>query len=254
MAACTSNDLLWRPSAKAEVRRYALAAIAVLTLGGATAIAFAGRSDGQVAAADVEDAVLLDLPPALPSSAPPSDAVEGREQQAVDAVAPVTPTEDAKPEQPPDPLPPPAPPAPLEAPRPIAEAPPPVAAAAAQEAMAPAGSQTPIAAADPIESDTASRHAARAISVWQRAMLTRLEHAKSGTHAGGLAGTVQIAFTIDRSGRLLSSRIAGSSGSARLDQIAMALLARASPFPVPPTGVAQSALAFTVPIFFAHAR
>ncbi|WP_158810305.1 energy transducer TonB [Beijerinckia sp. L45] len=255
MDVCVSQDLLWRPSsAKAEIRRYALAAAAVLTLGGGAALAVAERPSGQVSALDAEDAVLLDLP-ALPSSAPPTEAAEGPEQQAMDAAAEPKPVE-SPPDNPPDPPPPPEPQpaAPIEAQKPTAPETPPVAAAAAQEAMAPAGSQAPVAAAEPIESEAAARPAGHAISLWQRAMLTRLEHAKSGTRPGGLSGTVHIAFTIDRAGRLLSSRIVHGSGSVRLDQIALTLLGRAAPFPAPPSGVADAALTFTVPIFFANAR
>jgi protein TonB len=60
-------------------------------------------------------------------------------------------------------------------------------------------------------------------------------------------GIVRLSFSIDPSGRVLSYRIVGSSGSSLLDQEALALIQRASPVPAPPAG---AALSFTVPIRF----
>ncbi|EXJ14202.1 energy transducer TonB family protein [Imhoffiella purpurea] len=63
-------------------------------------------------------------------------------------------------------------------------------------------------------------------------------------------GTVRVTFTIDRSGRVLSHRIASSSGHALLDQEVKALIRRASPLPAIPPGMSQSQLTVTVPIRF----
>ena len=59
-----------------------------------------------------------------------------------------------------------------------------------------------------------------------------------------------LAFTIDRKGKVLSSQIATSSGSAVLDAEALALVKRAAPFPPPPAEVADTDLSFVVPIRF----
>ena len=45
------------------------------------------------------------------------------------------------------------------------------------------------------------------------------------------SGTVRVGVTIDRNGRLLSHRLAGSSGSSTLDGAAMTVIERAQPFP-----------------------
>ena len=45
------------------------------------------------------------------------------------------------------------------------------------------------------------------------------------------SGTVRVGVTIDRNGRLLSRRLAGSSGSSTLDSAAMTVIERAQPFP-----------------------
>ncbi|MGD0633764.1 MAG: TonB family protein [Beijerinckiaceae bacterium] len=215
-----------------------------------------GRAPDGPAALGLDDAVLLDLPPAPASSAPVSDAVDGPKQQASEAVASPAPPKEADPAPEPqrnqeDLNPDPVDRGEIAQPSPKPElTTPPVAATPAQEEMAPASSLAPVMAADLIDSEAAKLQAAQALTQWQKAMLNRLEAAKAGTRSGGLAGTVEIAFTIDRKGNLLSRRIARSSGSSRLDQAALGLLNRAAPFPVPPDGMTDAALSFTVPIVF----
>lgn len=220
----------------------------MLLLGGG-AIVMTDRPDEQIAPSEVESALILDLPPVLPSSKSQSDADEGPEQPAVDAAPRVLPRavpNDAQHDDAPVI----AQAVPLD--RPVTRTPP--TAAASQEAAAPAGSGVAVAATIPAHGAAPSRPSGQALSVWQRALLTRLEQAKAAAHAGGLSGTVRVAFTIDRVGRLRASRILRSSGSARLDQTALALLSHAAPFPPPPTGVADEALTFAVPILFARAH
>jgi periplasmic protein TonB len=69
--------------------------------------------------------------------------------------------------------------------------------------------------------------------------------------ARGLQGVVSLAFTIDRHGGVVSSRIVKSSGSTILDAEALDLIKRAAPLPPPPADVADSDLSFVVPIRFA---
>lgn len=61
------------------------------------------------------------------------------------------------------------------------------------------------------------------------------------------SGTVVLAFSIDRRGRLRSQRIAVSSGDATLDKIALRQLAAAQPFPRPPKGRER---AFQIPLTY----
>ena len=49
-------------------------------------------------------------------------------------------------------------------------------------------------------------------------------------------GAAMVAFSISANGSLASAQIARSSGSAALDQMALQILQRASPFPAPPAG------------------
>jgi periplasmic protein TonB len=61
-------------------------------------------------------------------------------------------------------------------------------------------------------------------------------------------GTVRLSFTMDRSGRVVSRHIEGSSGSAALDHEALSMVERAQPLPVPPDMEPRKTL--TVPIHF----
>jgi protein TonB len=63
-------------------------------------------------------------------------------------------------------------------------------------------------------------------------------------------GIVQLAFSIDRRGRVTSSHIVASSGSPALDREALEMVKRAQPFPSPPAGLSDTALNFTVPVRF----
>lgn len=61
---------------------------------------------------------------------------------------------------------------------------------------------------------------------------------------------MRLTFTIDRQGRLLSHRIAASSGHPLLDQEVKAMVQRASPMPSIPAALGKSRLTITVPISF----
>jgi protein TonB len=63
-------------------------------------------------------------------------------------------------------------------------------------------------------------------------------------------GTVLVAFTINRQGQVISSRITKSSGSPALDEEALAVLKRASPMPVPPDEIPGATIDCDTPIYF----
>jgi protein TonB len=88
------------------------------------------------------------------------------------------------------------------------------------------------------------------ITKWQQSLVAHLARFKSYPHAGAAAGVVSLAFTIDRKGNLVSSRIEKTSGSDVLDAEVLAMVKRATPFPAPPAGVADADLTFVVPIRF----
>jgi protein TonB len=93
---------------------------------------------------------------------------------------------------------------------------------------------------------------AATVARWERSLVALIERFKRyPRQAEGRFGVAMVAFTIDRNGRLLSARIIKGSGSAILDDEALAILQRASPFPQPPTGVADDRLSFVLPIRYA---
>jgi protein TonB len=63
-------------------------------------------------------------------------------------------------------------------------------------------------------------------------------------------GVARVAFSIDRKGYVLASRIVHGSGSAALDEETLALLQRAQPFPPPPPELAGDRIDLVVPVRF----
>ena len=91
-----------------------------------------------------------------------------------------------------------------------------------------------------------------ATASWQQSLLARLAKVQRyPAQAREVQGVVSLAFTIDRHGKVVSSRIVTSSGSAVLDAEALDLIKRAAPLPPPPADIADSDLSFIVPIRFA---
>ncbi|MFK4502688.1 protein TonB [Bradyrhizobium japonicum] len=68
--------------------------------------------------------------------------------------------------------------------------------------------------------------------------------------ARGQAGKARVTFVIDRSGTLISRALAESAGSRSLDDAALAIIARAEPFPAPPSELKEDSFPFTVQIVF----
>jgi len=83
------------------------------------------------------------------------------------------------------------------------------------------------------------------------AHLQRYKEYPAELRAAGVRGTSRLTFTVNRSGRVLSSRLSGSSGNARLDAETMAMIRRAQPLPPFPPEITVSSMNFTVPVQFA---
>jgi protein TonB len=99
----------------------------------------------------------------------------------------------------------------------------------------------------------ASARVKRAEVSWQKALVSHLNRFKrypDGARARGAQGAVLVEFTIDRSGRVVASRVLRPSGSALLDEEAIAVLRRASPLPGPPAEVSGELFPLTLPIQF----
>lgn len=83
----------------------------------------------------------------------------------------------------------------------------------------------------------ASRATTNVKSTWQALLLAHLEKYRrypAAARARGQQGVAQVTFRMNRQGRLLSSRVSRSSGSAMLDRAAIDTLKRAQPLPAIP--------------------
>lgn len=89
------------------------------------------------------------------------------------------------------------------------------------------------------------------IATWRGSVMAHLNRHKRYPREGG-HGTASIAFRINRSGHVLSSRLIRSSGSTALDREAVALARRASPLPPPPPNIGGGAIVLTVPVRFSR--
>ncbi len=65
-----------------------------------------------------------------------------------------------------------------------------------------------------------------------------------------LRGTVMVTFSLERDGRLSAAEISTSSGSVDLDEMALAALRAATPFPPPPAAASPSQLTFSIAFQF----
>jgi protein TonB len=88
------------------------------------------------------------------------------------------------------------------------------------------------------------------VATWRGSVMAHLNRHKR--YPGGGGGTSSVAFTIDRSGRVLSARLIRSSGSSVLDQEAVALTRRASPVPAPPPNIGGGSVTLSVPVRFSQ--
>ena len=210
---------------------------------------------------------MVDLAPYVPPSESTEDLPPGPTQQQAAAPAPEEkvepkdePKDEPKPEEkvaskierepeekievPPAPVPPVAALAPPEAVEPPVTPPEPVTEAAPPTDTPPAPATT----APPRE-----HHASVAkINQWHTAIVTQINSHlayPAAARARGQKGVVQVAFSIDRQGRVVSSRVAHASGYAALDQAALEALQKAQ-LPPPPADMPGGVFPFTIPLHF----
>lgn len=91
-------------------------------------------------------------------------------------------------------------------------------------------------------------------ATWEKSLVAHLNRHKrypESARARNIQGAVNVGFTIDPSGNVLDVRIVKGSGSAYLDDEALAMLRRASPLPAPPATIAgAAALDLVLPVNF----
>ena len=98
----------------------------------------------------------------------------------------------------------------------------------------------------------AAVRSASAVS-WKRKIALQLQRNKrypAAAQARREHGIARVSFLIDRLGRVVSSSLIQSSGSAALDGEALDLLQRIQPLPAPPADVPGTQFAFSVPVRF----
>ncbi len=88
---------------------------------------------------------------------------------------------------------------------------------------------------------------------WETAMTRHLQQYKrypAAAQSRGEEGVVELSFTVDRTGRVLSREIVRSSGHRELDNEVISMIERAQPLPSFPASMPQAKLDLTVPIRF----
>lgn len=114
-------------------------------------------------------------------------------------------------------------------------------------AAAPASKPAQLAMAPNSGADSEGARAGRAS--WESELAAHIRrYATYPANGSRESGTVRVGVSIDRNGRLLSRRLAGSSGSSALDSAAMAVIDRAQPYPRFPPGMSQAQIALTIPL------
>jgi periplasmic protein TonB len=257
-------------AARGDLTRWLVAAVVVVGLHALAGAGLMGWHD-PLGVADASSAVVVDLAPYAPPSESTEDAAPGPIQQqaalpAPQAKAEPTPDEtveetierkpDEKVEAKAEPKPeekievPPAPVPPVAAvPPPEAVAPPPP-----RQPTAPPAPPSDIPPA-PVTTAPPRPHEATAAetNAWHKGIFAQIQRHKAypaAARARREKGVVQVAFSINRQGRIVESRVSHASGHGALDDAAIATLQKAQPFPPPPANLPGEQFSFTVPVEF----
>jgi periplasmic protein TonB len=105
----------------------------------------------------------------------------------------------------------------------------------------------------PVTAQKAKGGAPRIEPSWQSSLVRHLQRYKrypGDAQARSEQGVVVLSFSVDRTGHVLTHRIARSSGFADLDAEVMAMIQRAEPLPAFPASMTEPQLDLTVPIRF----
>lgn len=91
------------------------------------------------------------------------------------------------------------------------------------------------------------------VSSYQAQVVAHLQRYKSypaAAKSAGIRGIATVRFSLSASGTVISAALARSSGAGVLDQAALAMVRRASPFPPIPPALGRSRMDFAAPIRF----
>jgi TonB family protein len=86
---------------------------------------------------------------------------------------------------------------------------------------------------------------------WQRQISAQVQsHLQFPLGYCGNGGRAKVEFTVDRAGKLISSKLAGGAGSPVLDKAALEVVGSAQPFPPAPPEATDDQLELLIPIEF----
>jgi TonB family protein len=87
---------------------------------------------------------------------------------------------------------------------------------------------------------------------WKRQIVVKLQsNVRFPGEACGKSGEAKVAFTLDRTGKLVSTKIVSGTGVPALDDAALEIVKSAQPFPLAPPEVADGDLTLVAPLVFA---
>jgi protein TonB len=219
-----------------DLRRWVLSAAVVIALHTALIVTLTTWHE-HLPGDEGTEAIIVDLAPVMASPTDSrNDLAPGPEQQQSKAI------QDVQPEQTPQEKiepPPPVPDAEVKMPEEV------------KPAEKPKEEPTP-----PVPETTSPprpRPSAAQVASWHRRIAQQVERHKGyppSARKRHETGTAQLAFTLDRNGKVVTSRIVRTSGSAALDQETIDTVRRAQPYPAPPPNMPGDTFDFTVPIHF----
>jgi protein TonB len=239
---------------RGELTRWGGSLLLVLLLHAGAALYLLSRAVPLDAGGPPPAAVMIDLAPLPapepPKPLPPEPVVQPQPQPRVEPAPP--PPEIPLPAVEPSPAPKPAvavPPKPPHRPKPKpAERPPEARPEQPPPAVPPAVAAPPAPTTAPPTVNPGAAHAS-----WQAHLVGWLERYKRYPRLAQEQreeGTVYLRFTMDRSGRVLSSQIEKGSGHSLLDEEVASLIQRAQPLPAPPPEIAGAQITLTLPVQF----
>jgi protein TonB len=222
-----------------DLRRWVLSAAVVVGLHAALVVMLITWHE-QVAGDEGSEAIVVDLAPYTgPSTESKNDLAPGPEQQQSTATPDVQPPKPEEKRQETIERPPVLPDAEVQLPlevkppdKPVEQPSPPVPQATSPPRPRPSAAQ---------------------VASWHRRIAMQVERHKgypASARARHETGTAELAFTLDRTGKVVASHIARTSGSAALDRETIDTVRRAQPFPSPPPNMPGETFEFTVPIRF----
>jgi protein TonB len=219
-----------------DLRRWVLSAAVVIALHAAL-VATLTTWHERIAGDEGTEAIVVDLAPYTgPPTESRNDLAPGPEQQQSTAPPEQPPKTEERPQEKADELPP-VPNADVQLPvetkpeKPVEQSSPPA----------------------PATSPPKPRPPAAQIASWHRKIALQVERNKgypASARARHETGIAELAFTLDRNGKVVASRVVRSSGFPSLDRETIDTVRRAQPFPSPPANMPGETFDFTVPIRF----